>query len=125
METKLKRELLKRYQDIVIEIENLSRHSSDIVKGSSIEFPYTTRNIVIEGETHEKIRPSLIRSERLAFLRKEAKIIEDWINSLPNFKARQIAWMYVNGDSWRDIAAKLNCESPDAARMYLNRFLNK
>lgn len=117
------REKLRRYQDILAEIEDLTKTTADTVKASLPDYPYTVHSVKIEaGE--DFARPSTARLNKLAKLRTERREIEQWIDSLPRFKWRKIAWMYANGEQWKTITAKTNCSSPESAQMILHRALH-
>lgn len=118
------REKLRRYQDILAEIEDLTKTTADTVKASLPDYPYTVHSVKIEaGE--DFVRPSTARSDKLAKLRAERREIEQWIEARPNFKTRKIAWLYAQGESWKNIAALANCPSPKAAEMILQRNIEK
>ena len=118
------REKLRQYQDILAEIEDLTKTTADTVKASLSDFPYTVHSVRIEaGE--DFIQPTPTRLDRLAKLRSQKRKIENWIDTRPRYKERQIAWLYANGESWKVIAAKANCSSPKAADMILKRSLER
>lgn len=114
------RELLKRYQDILAEIESLTAISADSVKASLPDFPYTLHTVQLEA-SDDFIRPTPTKLDKLAKLRAERREIENWIDRLPRFKLRRIAWMYANSYSWAEIAAKIKDETPSSARVKLMR----
>lgn len=112
------RELLKRYQDILAEIDDLTTCAVDTVQASHTDYPYTMHTVTIEGGDYQASRG---RSERLASRKAEKREIECFINTLPNYRIRRIAWLYANGNSWSEIAVKVKFETPGSARQKLLR----
>lgn len=110
---------LKGYQDKLAEIESLTQKSADSVKASLHNFPYTMQTVRLSA-SDDFINPSPAKLDKLAKLRSEKREIENWIETLP-FRVKKIAWLYANGEQWKDIAAELKNETPDSARKKLAR----
>ncbi len=117
------RELLRSYQDVLAEIEDLTKTTADAVKASLHNFPYTVHTQLIEA-AEDFVRPNPTRLDKLAKLRAKKKEIESWMERLP-YRVKKIAWLYANGESWIDIATELKNETPASARAKLMRAIEK
>ena len=115
------KEELSKLQKIIAEIEQIKRelesiepeYAIDSVTGSSINFPYTQHNIIIEGydiKSYEhkiqRIRNRL-NCKRIELV-EEKDILTEYIYSLDNSDLRQIlTYRYVNGLIWEEVGKKL------------------
>lgn len=97
------------------EIKNIEpEYSKDSVTGSSLHFPYTKHNIVIEGYDYSsyennirKIRNRL--NKKLIELAEEKDKLTEFIYSVEDSELRQILmYRYMNGLTWREIGEKMN-----------------
>lgn len=100
------KELLEQYPDICKEIDDLERAAgtpvSDVVSGSSDEYPYTQHPVTIRGFPPEQHR------ERIEELKRQKTEIEQFVFMLPNSKLRRIATLRaIQGLSWKSVAAKM------------------
>lgn len=100
------KELLEQYPDICKEIEELERAAgtpvSDVVSGSSDEYPFTKHPVTIRGMPPEQHRA------RIEELKRQKTEIEQFVFTLPNSKLRRIATLRaIQGLSWRSVAAQM------------------
>ena len=100
------KELLEQYPDICKEIEDLERAAStqvsDVVSGSSDEYPFTKHPVTIRGLPPEQHRA------RIEELKRQKTEIEQFVFTLPNSKLRRIATLRaIQGLSWRSVAAQM------------------
>lgn len=100
------KELLEQYPDICAELADLERAArtpvSDVVSGSSADYPYTKHPVTIRGMPPEQHR------ERIEQLKRQKTEIEQFVFTLPNAKLRRIATLRaINGLSWRCVAAQM------------------
>ena len=100
------KELLEQYPDICKEIEDLERAAStpvsDVVSGSSADYPFTKHSITIRGLSPEQHRA------RIEELKRQKTEIEQFVFTLPNSKLRQIATLRaMQGLSWKTVAAQM------------------
>lgn len=100
------KELLEQYPDICKEIEDLERAAgtpvSDVVSGSSADYPYTKHPVTIRGLPPEQHRA------RIEELKRQKTEIEQFVFTLPNSKLRQIATLRaMQGLSWKTVAAQM------------------
>lgn len=100
------KELLEQYPDICKEIEDLKRAAgtpvSDVVSGSSDEYPFTQHSVTIRGLPPEQHRA------RIEELKRQKTEIEQFVFTLPNAGIRRIATLRaINGLSWKSVAAQM------------------
>lgn len=100
------KELLEQYPDICKEIEDLERAASttvsDVVSGSSDEYPFTKHSVTIRGLPPEQHRA------RIEELKRQKTEIEQFVFTLPNSKLRRIVRLRAfEGKSWKSVAAKM------------------
>lgn len=100
------KELLEQYPDICKEIEDLERAAStpvsDVVSGSSDEYPFTKHSVTIRGMPPKQHRA------RIEELKRQKTEIEQFVFTLPNSKLRRIATLRaIQGLSWKSVAAKM------------------
>ena len=83
------KELLEQYPDICAELADLERAArtpvSDVVSGSSGEYPYTQHAVTIRGLPAEQHR------SRIEKLKRQKTEIEQFVFTLPNARIRRIA----------------------------------
>lgn len=121
------KELLKQYNSILEEIQELKRdieilekkevkYEMDKVKGSNAEFPYQPRSFTIEGynvlEEDRVIKRILTKKNILA--RRKSKCedikldIEEFINTIPDSLTRRVfRYRYIDNLSWQSIAMRI------------------
>lgn len=112
---------LKEYNDLVLEISNLKSKIKklegkdiliDSVQGSSKQFPYTKRNIIIENPQpkliQQKEQYKQLLEKKVKRLIKKKIEIENFIDKLPTSRLRNIFDLkYIQGYSYKMIAYKL------------------
>lgn len=126
-------ELLKETRE---DLEQLKRDSKrvtvDSVKGSNPKFPYQPMSFRISGiefkvyNNPEQIKKTeALLEERKAALADLKIRLEAFINVAPPRIGRIIRLKYIKGKTWEQVAAYLGYNSPSAAKMALERFLQK
>lgn len=130
--------ILSQYYDIKQEIAELKNkindaempnNITDIVQGSSKQFPYTMHPIKVTGlkiEKKSKINNyKKILENRLLDLLEARANTETFINTLPTSRLRRIFTMkYIDGFSWTKIAFKIGRNATaDSVRKEHDRFL--
>lgn len=111
--------------------------TTDSVKGSQINFPYTQRQIKIEGLTdideHRvyKLRSEIADTVKLIELKQEQCIIEynrlqRYICEIQESEIRQIMSLrYINGLSWPQVAKRIGEYDESYPRRKHNRWLDR
>lgn len=103
--------------------------TSDKVKGSSIDFPYTLQSITITGiditgynQKLERLKKRLqIRLNELADLVEE---IDEYISGIKDSEMRQILTLrYINNLTWQQVALRLGYADESVPRKKCDRFL--
>lgn len=102
------KELLEQYPDICAELADLERAArtpvSDVVSGSSGEYPYTQHAVRVEGLP--PVSPETYA--RIEALKLQKAEIEQFVFTLPNARIRRIATLRaINGLSWKSVAAHM------------------
>lgn len=100
------KELLEQYPDICREIEDLEREAqtpvSDVVSGSSADYPYTKHPVTVRGL--QPVSPEA--RARIELLKRQKTEIEQFVFTLPNAKLRRIVTLRaINGHDWKTVAA--------------------
>ena len=105
---------------------NRKTMATDVVSGSSDEFPYSARHFRIEGvdQSKESALQAKLRQKKKK-LERELLKVEKYLNQIEDPEIRQIVRLRDElGMSWNDVAAK--CGSTIAAvKMKHKRFLDK
>lgn len=116
------KEKLKRYRRLLSELELLKRQLeklepefvSDSVSGSDSEFPYTNRKIHVEGYDLNSYKRKVSRLNK-RIINKMNELVEEkdslieFIYNLEDSEVRQIfIYKYLDGLTWKEIAAKMN-----------------
>ena len=105
---------------------NRKTMATDIVSGSSDEFPYSIRHFRIEGvdQSRESALQAKLRQKKKK-LERELLKVEKYLDQIEDPEIRQIVRLRDElGMSWNDVAAK--CGSTIAAvKMKHKRFLDK
>ena len=118
------KELLEQYPNICAELADLERAAStpvsDVVSGSSDEYPFTKHSVTIRGLPPEQGWVS-IRD-----LKDQKEEIERFVSKLPNSKLRRIVKLRAfEGNSWKDVAAKMGHKySEDTVRKKYSEIFN-
>lgn len=99
--------LLEQYPDICAEIEELERENktviSDIVRGSSDEFPFTDHPITVRG-----LRPQRY-AEHIAKLKAQKQEIEQFVFGIKSAWLRRVVMLRAfHGYSWDRVAAQMS-----------------
>ena len=105
---------------------NRKTMATDVVSGSSDEFPYSVRHFRIEGVDQSKESALQMRPQRKKKkLERELLKVEKYLDQIEDPEIRQIVRLRDElGMSWNDVAAK--CGSTIAAvKMKHKRFLDK
>ena len=109
--------------------------STDSVKGSMVNFPYTQRSIKIEGLTDidenrvYKLRSEIADTVKLIELKQEQSILEynrlsRYICEIPDSEMRQIMSLrYITGLSWHQVARHIGEYDESFPRQKHNRWL--
>lgn len=116
------KEKLKRYRRLLSELELLKRQLeklepefvSDSVNGSDSEFPYTNHKMHVEGYDLESYKRKVARLNK-RIINKMNELVEEkdslieFIYNLEDSEVRQIfIYKYLDGLTWKEIAAKMN-----------------
>ncbi|MBK5243197.1 RNA polymerase subunit sigma-24 [Clostridium sp.] len=115
------KEELSKLQKIIAEIEQIKRelesiepeYAIDSVTGSSINFPYTQHNIMIEGYDIKSYEHKVKRiqnrlNHKMIELVEEKDRLTEYIYSLDNSDLRQIlSHRYVRGLTWQDVGINM------------------
>ena len=106
--------------------EGYKTMATDVVSGSSDEFPYSARHFRIEGvdQSKESALQAKLRQKKKK-LERELLKVEKYLDQIEDPEIRQIVRLRDElGMSWNDVAAK--CGSTIAAvKMKHKRFLDK
>ena len=106
----------------------------DSVKGSSASYPYIQHNCVIEGLDNKKIiaNKKSRNKYKKQIKNKEFKLmklitnLEYELNNVEDSEIRRIIrHKYEENLNWVQVMFRMNYNNPEAARMKLNRFLEK
>ena len=101
------KELLEQYPDICAEIEELKRENktviSDIVRGSSDEFPFTAHPITVRGLGPQRY------AEHIAKLKAQKQEIEQFVFGIKSAWLRRVVMLRaLHGYSWDQVAAQMS-----------------
>ncbi|SFN51018.1 DUF1492 domain-containing protein [Proteiniclasticum ruminis] len=126
------RELQKEIKRLQARIEKLKDKNegyvADVVKGSSIEFPYTQHPILIEGFDAEKKQASISRFKELLSKRVEKSMnrsieIAEFICNIESVKIRTIfEYRYYDLMTWQQIAYKIGVTDESYPRRIHDKF---
>lgn len=126
------RELQKEIKRLQARIEKLKDkkegYAADVVKGSSIEFPYTQHPILIEGFDAEKKQESISRFKELLSKRVEKSMnrsieIAEFICNIESVKIRTIfEYRYYDLMTWQQIAYKIGVTDESYPRRIHDKF---
>ena len=105
---------------------NRKTTASDVVSGSSNEFPYGLRHFRIEGIDQSKESALQVRlRQKKRKLEKEVLEVEEYLDSIEDPEIRTIIRLRDEmGLSWDEVAAKCN-STVAAVKMKRKRFLDK
>jgi hypothetical protein len=126
------RELQKEIKRLQARIEKLKDrnegYAADVVKGSSIEFPYTQHPILIEGFDAQKKQESISRFKELLSKRVEKSMnrsieIAEFICNIESVKIRTIfEYRYYDLMTWQQIAYKIGVTDESYPRRIHDKF---
>lgn len=113
----------------VVSLQKDKRHVVDMVQ-SAADFPYWLHGVTVEGDVYDSaprdVKATQNRILALAAIKAE---IERWVNSIDDYRIRQIAQLYylapLHGDkvTWEDVADAMGDGSTgDACRMAFLRY---
>lgn len=127
------RELQKEIKRLQARIEKLKDknegYAADVVKGSSIEFPYTQHPILVEGFDAEKKQVSISRfkeilSKRVSKSMDRSLEIAEFICNIESVKIRTIfEYRYYDLLTWQQIAFKMGATSEAYPRNIHDKYL--
>lgn len=127
------RELQKEIKRLQARIEKLKDknegYAADVVKGSSIEFPYTQHPILVEGFDAEKKQASISRfkeilSKRVSKSMDRSLEIAEFICNIESVKIRMIfEYRYYDLLTWQQIAFKMGATSEAYPRNIHDKYL--
>ena len=121
------RELRGEIKGLEILIRDVSKHTvSDVVSGSSNEFPYQPRTFLVQGadtRRMDRVQLRLIKKKREH--EKAVQDAEEFLENVEDAEMRNILRLrYEAGLTWMEIARE--CDSTEnAVRMRAERFLQK
>ncbi len=127
------RELQKEIKRLQARIEKFKDknegYAADVVKGSSIEFPYTQHPILVEGFDAEKKQASISRfkeilSKRVSKSMDRSLEIAEFICNIESVKIRTIfEYRYYDLLTWQQIAFKMGATSEAYPRNIHDKYL--
>lgn len=139
------KELLKQYNDLIVEIRDIERKidklekveskcEQDSVTGSNPYFPYEPRTFRVEGYNiidEEKRNMRVSRMKRLLIRRKckceDLKLeIEEFINTIPDSRTRRVfQYRYIDNLSWQAVARRISRSDESYPRKEIHdKYLN-
>lgn len=121
---------LKQYRSLKLEINDLERRIakgevvSDVVTGSSANYPYTQHPINICGVDTKLTKKYIQQKKKLT---RECLEIEQWMDSVDDSLVRRIIrHRFIDGFSWRQIANRVGGENTeDSVRKAVERYLQR
>lgn len=127
------KEQLKRYRELKLELQDINAGISnstihDSVSGSKKEFPWTIGTRHVEGVPDEDYDLLVRKSDLTA----QIKEIEDFLNSIHNYRIKKAIQIYYIDDiesgedkpSWEDVADKMDGgQSSEAIKKMVTRYL--
>lgn len=127
------KEQLKRYRELKLELQNINAGISnstihDSVSGSKKEFPWTIGTRHVEGVPDEDYDLLVRKSDLTA----QIKEIEDFLNSIHNYRIKKAIQIYYIDDiesgedkpTWEDVADKMDGgQSSEAIKKMVTRYL--
>lgn len=101
------KDLLEEYPNICAEIKELERENktviSDIVRGSSDEFPFTAHPITVRGLGPQRY------AEHIAKLKSQKQEIEQFVFGIKSSWLRRIVMLRAfHGYAWEQVAAQMS-----------------
>lgn len=127
------KEQLKRYRELKLELQDINAGISnstihDSVSGSKKEFPWTIGTRHVEGVPDEDYDLLVRKSDLTA----QIKEIEDFLNSIHNYRIKKAIQIYYIDDiesgedkpTWEDVADKMDGgQSSEAIKKMVTRYL--
>lgn len=127
------KEQLKRYREWKLELQDINAGISnstihDSVSGSKKEFPWTIGTRHVEGVPDEDYDLLVRKSDLTA----QIKEIEDFLNSIHNYRIKKAIQIYYIDDiesgedkpTWEDVADKMDGgQSSEAIKKMVTRYL--
>lgn len=127
------KEQLKRYRERKLELQDINAGISnstihDSVSGSKKEFPWTIGTRHVEGVPDEDYDLLVRKSDLTA----QIKEIEDFVNSIHNYRIKKAIQIYYIDDiesgedkpTWEDVADKMDGgQSSEAIKKMVTRYL--
>ena len=118
------KELLEQYPDICAEIEELERENktviSDIVRGSSDEFPFNLHSVTVQGLPNPK------HAERIRELEVQKAEVEAFVGRLAYRPQKLARCVMKHGTRWKVIMREMGgYKSPEVLRKEFSRIFKK
>ena len=127
------KEQLKRYRELKLELQDINAGISnstihDSVSGSKKEFPWTIGTRHVEGVPDEDYDLLVRKSDLTA----QIKEIEDFLNSIHNYRIKKAIQIYYIDDiesgedkpTWEDVADKMDGgQSSEAIKKIVTRYI--
>lgn len=116
------RDRVERYQSICAELNRLNSCVTDIVSGSSDEFPYTEHPITIRG-----VASSPAIDHRRILLERDKAEIEAFGRLLTERQRKVFELKVLEGKAWKEVAVEsgLNLTISGVKMLYQRIFANK
>lgn len=119
------RQSFKDYSYMRRAIESLKNEDctvSDVVRGSSVEAPYTQHSIRVRGVDRYKM---LLNTDRINQYKAECSKVEKLIDNAPTKMREMLTMRYINNARLEDVASRFGYATPDSAFQAFNRWFNK
>ena len=127
------KEQLKKYRELKFELADVNTQiqlgsTQDSVQGSKKEFPWTIGTRHVEGVPDEDYDLLVRKSD----LKAQIKEIEDFVNSIHNYRIKKAIQIYYIDDiesgedkpTWEDVADKMDGgQSSEAIKKMVTRYL--
>lgn len=127
------KEQLKRYRELKFELADVNTQiqlgsTQDSVQGSKKEFPWTIGTRHVEGVPDEDYDLLVRKSD----LKAQIKEIEDFVNSIHNYRIKKAIQIYYIDDiesgedkpTWEDVADKFyDGSTGDSVKQAVSRFI--
>lgn len=127
------KEQLKKYRELKFELADVNTQiqlgsTQDSVQGSKKEFPWTIGTRHVEGVPDEDYDLLVRKSDLTA----QIKEIEDFLNSIHNYRIKKAIQIYYIDDiesgedkpTWEDVAGKMDGgQSSEAIKKMVTRYL--
>lgn len=111
--------------------KNRKRILTDVVKGSSHDFPYTLQTYRTEGLAYSVVKDpdeldrfEVVLKERLQNAERIKRQVEAWLNTIPMRMQRIIRYKIFEGLTWAEVAIRMGRKAtPDGIRKEYEKFM--